>query len=94
MHRAFTYRLQPTFKEAQALKCSMLLQCELYNAALEERRMSYEWQKRHLSTKKVPSKYDQFRSLTGLSNCGPISGPSASRSVGAPMRPSRVSSGG
>jgi hypothetical protein len=33
MHRAFTYRLEPTVKQAQALKCSTRLQCELYNAA-------------------------------------------------------------
>ena len=33
MHRAFTYRLEPTVKQCQALRRSMLLQCELYNAA-------------------------------------------------------------
>jgi putative transposase len=37
--------------------------------------MSYEWLKRGLSTKKVPSKYDQFRTLTGLSELRPEFGP-------------------
>jgi len=75
MYRAFTYRLEPTVKQAQALRRSMLLQCELYNAALEERRMSYEWLGRGISTKKVPSKYDQFKTLTGLRELRPEFGP-------------------
>lgn len=36
MHRAPTYRLDPTFEQSQAIGRSMRLQCELYNAALEE----------------------------------------------------------
>ena len=75
MHRAFTYRLEPTVKQCQALRRSMLLQCELYNAALQERRMTYEWLRRGISTKKVPSKYDQFRTLTGLRELQPEFGP-------------------
>ena len=75
VHRAFTYRLDPTVKQAQGLKRLMALQCELYNAALEERTMTYEWLKRGISTKKVPSKFDQFVTLTGLCELRPEFGP-------------------
>ena len=75
MHRAFTYRLDPTVKQAQGLRRLMKLQCELYNAALEERTMTYEWLKRGLSTKKVPTKFDQFKTLTGLREVRPEFGP-------------------
>jgi putative transposase len=71
MYRAFTFRLDPTVKQAQGLKRLMVLQCELYNAALEERRMTYEWLKRGISSNKVPSKLDQFRTLTGLCELRP-----------------------
>ena len=53
----------------------MVLQCELYNAALEERTMTYEWLKGGLSTKKVPSLFDQFKTLTGLRELRPEFGP-------------------
>jgi len=75
VHRAFTYRLDPTVKQAQGLRRLMKLQCELYNAALEERTMTYEWLKRGLSTKKVPTKFDQFKTLTGLREVRPEFGP-------------------
>ena len=75
MHRAFTYRLQPTVKQSQALARSMRLQSELYNAGLEERKMTYEWQKRGLSIARVPSKFDQFKTLTGLCELRPELGP-------------------
>ena len=84
MYRAFTYRLEPTVKQAQALRRSMLLQCELYNAALEERRMSHEWLRRGISTKKVPSKYDQFKTLTGLRELRPEFGAGPRRERGSP----------
>ncbi|MGO9559032.1 MAG: helix-turn-helix domain-containing protein [Acidimicrobiales bacterium] len=71
MHRAFTFRLDPTVKQSRALEQCMALQCELYNAALEERRMSYEWRKRQLSSARVPDKLDQFRTLTGLADLRP-----------------------
>src|ERR1039457_3505086 len=53
----------------------MALQCELYNAALEERTMTYEWLRRGISTKKVPSLFDQFKTLTGLCELRPEFGP-------------------
>jgi putative transposase len=71
VHRAFTFRLDPTVKQSRALEQCMALQCELYNAALEERRMSYEWQKRRLSSARVPDKFHQFRTLTGLADLRP-----------------------
>lgn len=49
----------------------MALQCELYNAALEERTMTYEWLRRGISTTRVPSKFDQFKTLTGLCELRP-----------------------
>jgi hypothetical protein len=75
VHRAFTYRLDPTVKQARGLERLMVLQCELYNAALEERTMTYEWLKRGLSTKRVPSLFDQFKTLTGLRELRPEFGP-------------------
>ncbi len=71
MYRAFTYRLDPTVRQNQALTRSMRLQCELYNAALEQRKMTYEWLKRGLSSVRAPSKIDQFKTLTGLSELRP-----------------------
>lgn len=66
MHRAFTYRLHPTVKQSRAIASSIRLQCELYNASLEERVMTYKWHKRGVSSAKAPTKFDQFRTLTGL----------------------------
>ncbi|MGD0944955.1 MAG: helix-turn-helix domain-containing protein [Acidimicrobiales bacterium] len=76
MYRAFTYRLEPTVKQAQALRRSMLLQCELYNAALEERRMSYEWLGRGISTKRSLPSTTSSRHSRAFASCGPSSGPS------------------
>jgi putative transposase len=75
VHRAFTYRLDPTVKQAQGLKRLMALQCELYNAALEERTMTHEWLRQRLSTKRVPSMFDQFKTFTGLRELRPEFGP-------------------
>jgi Putative transposase DNA-binding domain/Helix-turn-helix domain len=72
MHRAFTYRLSPTVKQGQALGRLMHLQCELYNAALEERRMTYEWNRRGISSVRAPSRFDQFKTLTGLAELRPV----------------------
>ncbi|HLN05789.1 MAG TPA: hypothetical protein VK217_05900 [Acidimicrobiales bacterium] len=71
MFRAFTYRLSPTVRQDQALTRSMCLQCELCNAALEEQKMTHDWLKAGVSTVKVPSKLDQFRTLTGLRELRP-----------------------
>jgi putative transposase len=71
MHREFTYRLSLTVRQDQALARLMRLQCELYNAALEERRMTYEWNHRGISSVKVPTKFDQYKTLTGLAALRP-----------------------
>jgi hypothetical protein len=55
MHRAFTYRLSPTVKQTQALSRLLALQGELYNSALEERKMTYEWQRRGRLSEPRPS---------------------------------------
>jgi hypothetical protein len=66
MYRAFSYPLKLTVRQSVALQLLMRLQCELYNAALEERRMTHQWLRRGISSAKVPSKFDQFKTLTGL----------------------------
>ena len=71
MNRAYTYRLSPTVKQSQALSRVFVLQCELYNSALEERKMSYCWQKRCVSSFSPPTRFDQYKTLTGLSTLRP-----------------------
>jgi putative transposase len=71
MHRAYSYPLKLTVRQSTGLALLMRLQCELYNAALEERRMTYKWLKVGISAAKVPSKIDQFKTLTGLSDLRP-----------------------
>lgn len=58
--RTFRYLLQPTARQRVALDRLLRCQCELYNAALEERRGAWRWEKRSLSF------FDQVRTLTGL----------------------------
>src|SRR4029077_4996889 len=63
--RAFRFLLQPTAKQRAALGRLLDDQRELYNAALEERRGAWRWQRRRLT------KYDQYRTLTGLRDVRP-----------------------
>lgn len=58
--RTYRYRLYPTAKQTQALERTLRHQCELYNAALEERRGAWSWERRSVSY------VDQTRTLTGL----------------------------
>jgi putative transposase len=58
--RAFTFLLQPTVRQATALERLLDAQRELYNAALEERRGAWRWERRRVT------KYEQYRTLTGL----------------------------
>jgi len=58
--RAFSYLLAPTAGQAGRLGELLDAQRELYNAALEERRGAWRWERRRVS------KYDQYRTLTGL----------------------------
>ena len=82
MHRAYSYRLAPTVKQTQALSRLFVLQCEIYNSALEERKMTYDWQRRGVSSVAPPTRIDQYKILTGLSpRCAPSSLPTALRSV-------------
>src|SRR6202521_5116958 len=55
--RSHRYRLTPTVRQQAAL---LALQCELYNAALEERRGAWRWERRSVSY------FDQCRTLTSL----------------------------
>jgi putative transposase len=63
--RSFQYLLSPTVRQRAALIGLFGLQCELYNAALEERRGAWDWEKRSVSY------FDQCRTLTGLREIRP-----------------------
>jgi putative transposase len=52
--------LQPTVRQRGALEGLLRGQCELYNAALEERRGAWKWERRSVSY------FDQCRTLTEL----------------------------
>ncbi|MGH9010000.1 MAG: helix-turn-helix domain-containing protein, partial [Acidimicrobiia bacterium] len=58
--RAFNYLLQPTVRQAAAFEVLLEAQRELYNAALDERRGAWRWERRRVS------RYEQYRALTGL----------------------------
>jgi putative transposase len=58
--RSFRFKLSPTARQESALVGLLSLQCELYNAALEERRGAWRWERRPVSY------VDQCRTLTGL----------------------------
>ena len=60
LKRSFRYRIYPTVRLRLALEAQLGFACQLYNAALEQRR--YEWRGRHRSV----SLYDQFRELTAV----------------------------
>ena len=63
--RSFRFRVHPTAKQAQALESTLRLQCELYNAALEERRGTWRWEKCTVSY------FQQCRTLTELRDVRP-----------------------
>jgi len=56
--RTFRFRVYPTVKQANALDRALRLQCELYNAALEERWGAWRWEQRSVSF------FTQCRTLT------------------------------
>ena len=58
--RSFQFRIYPTVKQAIALQRALGLQCELYNAALEERRGAWRLERRSVGY------FDQCRTLTEL----------------------------
>jgi putative transposase len=57
--RSVTHRLYPTASQAQALAELLEVQRQLYNAALEERRGAWKWERRAVT------RYDQYNGLTG-----------------------------
>ncbi len=63
--RTFRYRLHPTKLQTQSLLLQQRYQCELYNAALEERIGAWAWERRSVSY------FDQCRTLTGLKDFRP-----------------------
>jgi putative transposase len=60
LRRTHRYRLYPTVSQRRALEAQLGFACQLYNAALEQRR--YSWRGRHRSV----SLYEQFRDLTDV----------------------------
>jgi len=60
VHRAYTFRLQPTVGQRAGLVALLAAMCELYNAALEERRGAWRWEHRRVT------RFEQYRELTGF----------------------------
>jgi putative transposase len=58
LRRTYRYRIYPTVRLRLAIEAQLRFACQLYNAALEQRR--YAWRGRHQSV----SLYEQFRDLT------------------------------
>ena len=63
--RTYRYRLYPTVRQIQALTRQLNYQCELYNAALEERKGAWNWEKRPVTY------FNQCKTLTGLIDVRP-----------------------
>src|SRR5665213_2906391 len=63
--RTYRYRLHPTVRQTQALTRQLSYQCELYNAALEERKGAWSWEKRSVTY------FGQCKTLTSLSDVRP-----------------------
>jgi putative transposase len=57
--RSVTYRLYPTTRQRAALSDLLEVQRQLYNAALEERRGAWRWERRAVT------RYEQYNELTG-----------------------------
>src|SRR3989441_5961718 len=64
LRRTYRYRIYPTVRLRLALEAQLGFACQLYNAALEQRR--YAWRGRPLSV----SLYKQFRGLTAVRGAG------------------------
>ncbi len=47
--RSYNYLLQPTSRKLAALERLVMLQRELYNAAMEERRGAWKWERRSVT---------------------------------------------
>ena len=64
--RAFQFMLDPTMKQRQALDRLRVEQSRLYNAALEERRGAWRWERRTIT------RFEQYRTLTGMAAQEPV----------------------
>jgi putative transposase len=58
LNRTYRYRIYPTVRLRLALEAQLGFACQLYNAALEQRRYSWRGRRRSVSL------YEQFRELT------------------------------
>ncbi len=63
--RTYRYLLQPTARQRVSLESLLRSQCELYNAALEERRGAWRWEHRSVSY------FDQTKTLSALRGIRP-----------------------
>jgi putative transposase len=77
--RTYRYRLHPTVRQTHALARQLNFQCELYNAALEERKGAWNWEKRSVTF------FGQCEMLTGLIDVRPEVLSSGSLSVEGPL---------
>lgn len=58
LRRTYRYRIYPTVRHRLALEAQLGFACQLYNAALEQRRYAWRGRRRSMSL------YEQFRELT------------------------------
>jgi len=65
MFRAYKFVLQPTVAQTRRLESLLAVQCELYNAALEERRGAWRREGRRVT------RFEQFAELAGLREVRP-----------------------
>lgn len=63
--RTLRFRLHCTSRQGQALDRQLNYQCELYNAALEERGVAWKWERRSVTY------FNQCVTLTGLAEVRP-----------------------
>ena len=60
MHKTFRYRIYPTKRQEQTLNEQLAISCELYNAALQERRDAWKLERKNIGW------FDQNYQLTGI----------------------------
>jgi putative transposase len=63
LHKTFRYRIYPTKRQEQTLNDQLAICCELYNAALQERRDAWRLNRKSISW------FDQNRQLTEIKQC-------------------------
>ena len=60
LRRTYRYRIYPTVRQRSAIEAQLVFACQLYNAALEQRRCAWRGRNRPVSL------YEQFRELTDV----------------------------